>query len=436
MTVKPAQPSDLILARLQQLHPKLIDLSLGRMERLLKKLGNPETRLPPVIHIAGTNGKGSTLAYFDAMLSAGGRRVDSYISPHLVHFNERIRLAGKAIDEAHLSALLGECEAANEGAPITFFEITTAAAFLAFERSAADILVLEVGLGGRLDATNVVAQPALSVITPVSIDHTQYLGDSLAGIAGEKAGILKSGVRAVIGAQMPAAMAAIEARAAALDTPLLRRGVEWHAQRDGETLYYEGPAGGSRFPLPALAGAHQIGNAGIAIAGVEALEAGALPLAAIAEGLRGAHWPGRLQQISMPQLAAGWEVWLDGGHNAAAGEALATARVWADKPLHLIVGMINSKAPENFLRPLAPLAASVTGVAVPGESASLAPEEICQAAAGLGLATQPADNVDAAIERISNDADAARILICGSLYLVGHVLAHIESDSETSRSGA
>ncbi len=424
MTRIEAEPSDRILARLQQLHPKLIDLSLSRMERLLKKLGNPEARLPPVIHIAGTNGKGSTLAYLDAILSAGSRRVDCYVSPHLMHFNERIRLAGTAIDEAQLAALLAECEAANEGAPITFFEITTAAAFLAFERSAADILLLEVGLGGRLDATNVVPRPALSAITPVSIDHTQYLGDTLAGIAGEKAGILKAGVPAVIGAQKPEALAAIEARAAALETPLQRHGVEWNVRHDGDGLRYEGSSGTSHFPRPALAGAHQIGNAGIAIACVEALDAGAFPRAAIAEGLRGAHWPGRLQQIFPPRLAAGWEVWLDGGHNAAAGEALAVARQWDDKPLYLIVGMINSKAPEDFLRPLAHIATSVTGVAVPGEAASLAPGDITAAATGLGLPSHEANDVEAALARISGEAGPARILVCGSLYLVGDVLAH------------
>ena len=423
MTCTRAEPSGRILARLHELHPKLIDLSLGRMERLLKNLGNPEIRLPPVIHIAGTNGKGSTLAYVDAILSAGGQRVDSYVSPHLVHFNERIRLAGREIDEAQLAALLAECEAANEGAPITFFEITTAAALLAFERSAADILLLEVGLGGRLDATNVVPRPALSAITPVSIDHTQYLGDTLAGIAAEKAGILKAGVPAVIGAQMPAALAAIEERAATLGTPLLRQGVEWDVHPDGEGFCYETSSRKSHFSLPALAGAHQIGNAGMAIACVAALTAGPLPHAAIAEGLASARWPGRLQQISLPSMVPGWEVWLDGGHNAAAGAALAAARDWTDKPLHLIVGMTNSKAPEDFLRPLAPITASVTGVAVPGEAASLAPQAICDAAADLGLLNLSADNVEAAIAHISRQDGPGRILVCGSLYLVGDVLA-------------
>lgn len=430
MTRTQGELSETILARLLKLHPKLIDLSLDRMHGLLKKLSHPETRLPPVIHIAGTNGKGSTLAYLDAILRADGRRVDSYISPHLVHFNERIRLNGAPIAEVKLSALLQECEDANDGTPITFFEITTAAALLAFERSAADILLLEVGLGGRLDATNVVARPALTAITPVSIDHTQYLGESLAEIAGEKAGILKSGVPAVIGAQQAVAADVINTRAAALATPLQRQGIEWHVRREGDKLIYEGSSGPQNFPqhfpLPALLGAHQIGNAGIAIACIEALAAGAVSPTAIASGLEGARWPGRLHQIAMPGLAPGWELWLDGGHNAAAGAALASARVWDDKPLHLITGMINSKAPEDFLRPLAHVVTSLTGVAVPGEAASLAPEEIATAAAGLGLENRQADSVEAAIAWITREAGPARILICGSLYLAGHVLALFE----------
>jgi len=422
--------SKTILARFLKLHPKLIDLSLDRMHGLLKKLSHPEARLPPVIHIAGTNGKGSTLAYLDAILRADGRRVDSYISPHLVHFNERIRLNGVPISEAKLLALLQECEDANDGAPVTFFEITTAAALLAFERSAADILLLEVGLGGRLDATNVVARPALTAITPVSIDHTQYLGETLAEIAGEKAGILKSGVPAVVGVQQPIAADAINARAASLATPLQRQGIEWHIQRKGDELIYEGSSGPQNFrqhfPLPALLGAHQIGNAGIAIACIEALAACAVSPASIASGLEGARWPGRLHQIVMPGSAPGWEIWLDGGHNAAAGAALAGARVWNDKPLHLITGMINSKPPEDFIRPFVPVATTLTGVAVPGEATSLAPDEIAIAAAGLGLKSYQADSVEAAIARLTREAGPARILICGSLYLAGHVLALLE----------
>ena len=426
MTGIPADPSAPILARLHHLHPKLIDLSLGRMERLLKKLGNPECQLPPVLHVAGTNGKGSTVAYLEAMLRAAGARADAYISPHLVRFNERIRLDGADIAAPRLNDLLRECEDVNDGAPITFFEITTAAAFLAYARSAADYLLLEVGLGGRLDATNVVARPALSVITPVSIDHTQYLGDTLAGIAGEKAGILKPGVAAVIGKQSAVAETVIETRAAELNTPLLRHGREWQVGARGSRLHYEGTTGAYDFPLPALAGRHQVENAGIAIASLEALGAPAFSPAAVANGLEGARWPGRLQQVLPPPLAAGWGLWLDGGHNQAAGLALAQARPWRDKPLYLIVGMLNTKPPADFLRPLASFSASLTGVSVPDESASFTPQAICQAAVGLGLASRPAENVQAALQQIVRDEAPGRILVCGSLYLVGAVLAGLE----------
>ncbi len=429
MTDSSADPSARILARLHHLHPKLIDLSLGRMERLLKILGNPESQLPPVLHIAGTNGKGSTVAYLEAMLRAGGRRVDAYISPHLVHFNERIRLDGTDIAAPRLAELLRECEAANAGAPITFFEITTAAAFLAFARSAADFLLLEVGLGGRLDATNVVARPALSVITPVSIDHTQYLGDTLADIAGEKAGILKAGVPVIVGEQRAAAGTVIEARAAELNAPLLRYGREWQVRAEGDGLRYEGTSGSYQFPLPALVGRHQIGNAGIAIAALETLGAPLFSPAAVEKGLQGARWPGRLQQVSPPLLPTGWELWLDGGHNEAAGLAIAEARSWRDKPLYLIVGMLNTKPPTDFLRPLAPHSASLTGVAVPDVEASFTPQDICRAATGLGVANRSAENVQSALDRLIREEAPGRILICGSLYLVGAVLAGLELES-------
>jgi len=429
MTDLPADPSARILARLHHLHPKLIDLSLGRMERLLKILGNPETQLPPVLHIAGTNGKGSTVAYLEAMLRAGGQRVDAYTSPHLVHFNERIRLDGTDIAVPRLAELLGECETANAGAPITFFEITTAAAFLAFARSAANFLLLEVGLGGRLDATNVVARPALSVITPVSIDHTQYLGNSLAGIAGEKAGILKAGVPAIVAEQRPVAETAIEARAAELNTPLLRYGCEWQVRGEGDGLRYEGTSGSYQFPPPALIGRHQIGNAGIAIAALEALGAPLFSPAAVEKGLRGARWPGRLQQVSPQPLPAGWELWLDGGHNEAAGMAIATARTWCDKPLYLIVGMLNTKPPTDFLRPLAAHSAGLTGVAVPDVEASFTSDDICQAANGLGMVSRPAENVQSALDRLIREEAPGRVLVCGSLYLVGAVLAGFELES-------
>jgi dihydrofolate synthase/folylpolyglutamate synthase len=373
------RPSDAVLDRLTRLHPKVIDLSLGRIERLLLRLGSPERGLPPVVHVAGTNGKGSVIAYLRAMLEAAGQRVHAYTSPHLTRFHERIRLNGTLIGEPELVDLLEECETANGPSPITFFEVTTAAAFLAFTRHPADILLLETGLGGRLDATNVVERPLLSVITPVSIDHVQFLGDTLEAIAAEKAGILKPGVPAVIGPQAAEALAVIESRAAEVGAPLSCAGRDWQfeAKDDGITFV---EAGASRaFGRPALPGAHQIENAAMALAAARRLDGFGLDDEALGRGLSGARWPGRLQTLTQGPLPAllpdGWELWLDGGHNAAAGLALAEAiGRRRDRPLHLIFGMMNSKAVREFLRPLAPLAQSLHAVAIPGEPNSLSAE--------------------------------------------------------------
>ncbi len=424
----PTPASDAVLARLLALHPKVIDLSLGRIERLLARLGHPERRLAPVVHVAGTNGKGSVLAYLRAMLEADGRRVQVYTSPHLARFHERIRLADGLIPEPELTALLEECERVNGGAPITFFEITTAAAFLAFSREAADVVLLEVGLGGRLDATNVVERPLATAITPVSFDHMQYLGDTLEAIAGEKAGILKPGVPAVVAPQPPAALAAIERRAAEVGAPLslLQRGWRWQRSAEGFTL--EGPEGRSDWPRQSLRGAHQIDNAATALVLADRLGGLAPSGAAKRRGLVEAVWPARLQRLTRGPLAEalpdGWELWLDGGHNAAAGEALAAALAeWGDRPLHLVYGMLNTKAAEGFLRPLAPHAADLRGVAIPGEPATLSAEEATVHARACGIAAEPADSVAEALAAIrAAGGPPARILICGSLYLAGHVL--------------
>ena len=421
--------SDVLLERLSRLHPKIIDLSLDRIERLLARLGHPERNLPPVIHVAGTNGKGSTVAYLRAIAEAAGLRAHAYTSPHLVRFHERIRLVGTLIGEDALSTLLDECERANGDAPITFFEVTTAAAFLAFARAPADLLLLEVGLGGRLDATNVIAQPALSVITPISIDHVQFLGETLSEIAGEKAGILKPGVPCVVGPQPPEAAAAIEKRAKDMGAPLLRHGAEWHADATAGGFVYRAPTRRIALPRPVLPGAHQIENAGMAVAAVDAL-AGRFVIGedAIRTGLETAEWPARLQHLTrgplVKLLPAGWELWLDGGHNPAAGEALAeTARGWHERPLHLIVGMINTKDVAGFLRPLAPHAASLTALSIPGNPAAVKPEEIAAAGQALGLASGTAPDAGAALKRVATADAPARVLICGSLYLAGTVLA-------------
>ncbi len=420
--------SDRVLERLGRLHPKLIDLSLGRIDRLLSALGNPQDDLPPIVHVAGTKGKGSTVATMRACLESAGYRVHAYISPHLVRFHERIRLAGRLIDEERLIALLEECEHANRDAPITFFEITTAAAFLAFARTPADIVLLEVGLGGRLDATNVVRSPAVTAITPVSLDHQAFLGDTVAAIAGEKAGILKPGVTAVIAPQPSDAAGVIEARAAAVSAPLYRAGREWRCEVSGGGMRYEGERWRLVLPLPSLLGAHQIVNAGTAIAGLEQLSGFDIPTKAIADGLRHIDWPARLQPLRRGPLVDAvpphWELWLDGGHNPAAGEVLGdVAAGWHDRPLYLVVGMMNTKDAAGFIAPLAKHARALWAVTIPGEKNALPAEAIAAAAGSVGLPAQTADSVLAAIRDIAARNGDGRVLICGSLYFAGRVLA-------------
>ncbi len=427
--------SDAVLDRLTRLHPKLIDLSLGRIERLLAALGHPEAKLAPVVHIAGTNGKGSTLAFLRAMLEAAGNRVQLYTSPHLVRFHERIRLTGGPIAETDLAALLETCETANREAPITFFEITTAAAFLAFAREPADILLLETGLGGRLDATNLIARPRLTAISPVSVDHVHFLGGTLEEIAFEKAGILKPGVPAAIGPQAPEARAVIERRAGELGAPLHRHGQEWQVRPEGSAgdggFVFKGRGEGQSYPAPALPGTYQIENAGLALACAERLEGFGLDAAARTTGLARAEWPGRLQRLTRGPLIAllpeGWELWLDGGHNAAAGVALARDLAeWQarrPRPLHLVYGMLNTKGAQGFLRPLAPCAETLHAVEIPGEPASLSAEEAAQEARAAGFQAQTSANIAAALREIAESRTPGRVLICGSLYLAGQVLA-------------
>jgi dihydrofolate synthase/folylpolyglutamate synthase len=432
-----AQPAakratDAILNRLTALHPKSIDLSLDRVRALLRDLGDPQDRLPPVIHVAGTNGKGSLIAFLRAMFEAAGRRVHVYTSPHLVRFNERIRLAGSLVADDHLIELLQRCERINGDRPITFFEATTAAAFLAFAEIPADIVLLETGLGGRLDATNVIARPALTAITPISLDHQSFLGTTLESIAAEKAGIMKPGVACVLGPQEMTPLALFERRAADHGIALHRHGPDWRSEATGGFLRFAGQRGGT-YPLPALSGRHQISNAGTAIACMTQLGALAVDDDAIAAGLRTAEWPARLQPLRsgplLRLLPPGAELWLDGGHNPAAGEVLGQAM--ADfaardgRPLWVICGMLNSKDPVGFLRPLAPLARAVRTVAIPGEPNSLTSEEMAAAAHAVGLAAEPSDSLSAAAAALAGIATMPppRVLICGSLYLAGHVLA-------------
>lgn len=421
--------SDAVLARLMTLHPKKIDLSLGRTLDLLERLGRPQDRLPPVVHVAGTNGKGSLIAFLRAMLEAAGKRVHVYTSPHLVRFNERIRLAGQLIPEERLAQLLGYCEIVNEGRPITFFEITTAAAFRAFAETPADIVLLETGLGGRFDSTNVVARPALTAITPISIDHVQFLGPTITAIAGEKAAIQKPGVPSVIGEQPPEAAAVIAEQARAVGAPLFRHGADWGASGDATSLRVRIGAGIRQYPAPALPGAHQIHNAGMAVACAEQLRGFDISNAAIAEGLTRVSWPGRLQRLLggplVDKLPRGWELWLDGGHNAAAGVVLGqVARDWQDRPLFLVAGMLDSKDAGAFFQPLGPYVQQVQTIAIPGEEASLSAEQTAAAAVSRNARAVPAPSMAEAVSRIvAASPEPARILICGSLYLAGRVLA-------------
>ncbi|MFD2739646.1 bifunctional folylpolyglutamate synthase/dihydrofolate synthase [Sulfitobacter aestuarii] len=417
------QGSDAILERMMALHPKIIDLTLDRMWRLLDALGNPQDRLPPVIHLAGTNGKGSTQAMIRAGLEAMGKSVHAYTSPHLARFHERIRLAGALIDETVLTEVLDECYAANDGEDITYFEITTCAALLAFSRVPADYVLLEVGLGGRLDATNVIKDPALTVITPVSVDHQQFLGETLAEIAGEKAGIIKRGVTCVVGPQEEAGLEVIEARATALGAPLLAYGQQWHVGPEAGRMVYQDERGLLDLPRPNLPGDHQITNAGAALAALRHLGADE---AACEAAVTKAFWPARMQRLSagpLVELAGQGELWLDGGHNPAAGEALAS--VLAQMPAratYLICGMLNTKDISGYLRPLAAQAERLVAVSIPGEANTLPGEATAAAAKAVGMKAEVADDVASALRGIVAETPEARVLICGSLYLAGGVL--------------
>ncbi|WP_092761079.1 bifunctional folylpolyglutamate synthase/dihydrofolate synthase [Jannaschia helgolandensis] len=403
------------------LHPKVIDLVLDRVHRLLSALDHPERRIPPVIHIAGTNGKGSTQAMIRAGLEAAGDVVHAYTSPHLARFHERIRVAGALIEEDDLARLLAECEAANGGEQITFFEITTCAAFLAFARTSADWTLLEVGLGGRLDATNVI-HPALTVITPISMDHEAFLGDTIEAIAGEKAGILKSGVPCIVGPQDERALEVIEYRAARLNAPLHVQGQHWHVIEEDGHLIFQDEDGLMDLPLPRLIGRHQVDNAGMAIAALRALKRTAGADAAMTD----ADWPARMQRLRTGPLvdAAGdADLWLDGGHNPAAGHALAEALTrLPPRPLHLICGMLNTKDATGYMTPLAPLAKHLHAVSIPGEANTLPAADTAAAAKRAGIPASTALSVANAIATIKATTPDARILICGSLYLAGNVL--------------
>ena len=430
-------PVESIVARLTALHPKRIDLSLERMWRILGALGHPERRLPPVIHVAGTNGKGSTIAFMRAVLEAAGRRVHVYTSPHLVRFNERFRIGaegeGRLASDQQLVAALDECERANAGAPITLFEITTAAGLLLFARHPADLLLLEVGLGGRLDATNVIDRPLASVITPVSLDHAEHLGSTLGEIAGEKAGILKRNVPAIVAAQPREALAAIERLAARIKAPIRIAGEHWTATEERGRLVYQDDAGLLDLPAPKLYGRHQFENAGVAIAALRAVGNLEIAPAAFESGIAKADWPARMQRLSHGPLAAlappGGELWLDGGHNADGGRAVANALADLEervsRPLVLVVGMLATKDCGSFLRNFTGLVRRVVAVPIPNQASSLPAETVCGVARDAGIPAQASADIASALAAIARFAlePPPRILITGSLYLAGEVLA-------------
>ena len=436
-------PSDAILNRLLSLHPKIIDLSLERIERILARLGNPERKLPPVIHVAGTNGKGSTVAYLRSILEQAGLKVHCYTSPHLVKFHERIYVAGETIPEEKLSALLEECETANGESPITFFEITTAAAFLAFARTPADYLILEVGLGGRLDATNVISKPAVSVITTIDYDHQQYLGNTLTAIAHEKAGILKQNVPAVIGAQPDEARAEIERVAEAIGALLRIANQEWQSFEQHGRLVFQDESGLLDLSLPQLKGRHQVDNAGNAIAAIRLLDDSRVTEAHIEQGLKSVTWPARMQRLGPGALTAllpgDAELWLDGGHNPSAGRVIA--RAFSDindrhsRPLVLIWGMLNTKDAGSFIEPFAGLAKRVVTITIPGEPNAVPAEELAEIARSRNLSAETATSLTKALGQALLTTPAPRILICGSLYLAGHVLSVHDNKAMSGVSG-
>jgi dihydrofolate synthase/folylpolyglutamate synthase len=433
---KPA-PLGELMARLSALHPKRVDLDLERMHRLLARLGHPERKLPPVIHVAGTNGKGSTIAYLRAILEAAGLRVHTYTSPYLVRINECFRLGraggGVLVDDDELGAALEHCEQANAGAPITIFETETAAAFSLFARHPADAVLLEVGLGGRLDATNVIDTPLASVIAPVSMDHSEFLGDTLTAIAGEKAGIVKRDVPVICAEQPREAMAAIEAQARRLRAPLHSAGQEWHVNVERGRLVYQDDRGLMDLAAPKLFGRHQFDNAGLAIATLRAIDAFRIDPAAFEAGIVNAEWPARMQRLAsgalLNQAPHGCEIWLDGGHNAAGGAvaaaALADLEERVSRPLVLIVGMMANKDASAFLANFAGLTRHIIAVQIPSRDGSMPPERLADAARQLGMRVETAASVEAALSSVARLAYEVppRILITGSLYLAGHVLA-------------
>jgi dihydrofolate synthase/folylpolyglutamate synthase len=426
-----------VIARLSALHPNRIDLSLERMHRLLEGLDHPERKLPPVIHVAGTNGKGSTVAYLRAILEAAGLRVHAYTSPYLVRVNECFRLGrvggGVLVGDDELRDALEHCERVNAGAPLTFFEAKTAAAFCLFAQHAADVLLLEVGLGGRLDSTNVVDAPVATVIAPISMDHTEFLGDSLSAIAGEKAAIIKRHAPVISAEQAVEALVVIEQQAKRQRAPLYAAGQQWHVGVECGRLVYQDDRGLMDLAAPRLFGRHQFDNAGLAIATLRAIETFKIGHAAFEAGIVNAEWPARMQRLSAGALIEmgpqGSEIWLDGGHNAEGGRVTAAAlgdlEERVSRPLVVITGMMASKDATAFLANFAGLTRHIIAVTIPGEDNAMPTDRLADAARSLGMRVEISAGIEAALRTLARLAYEVppRILITGSLYLAGHVLA-------------
>jgi dihydrofolate synthase / folylpolyglutamate synthase len=433
----PSDPLGALLARLSDLHPQRIELGLERMQRLLERLDHPQRELAPVIHVAGTNGKGSTIAYLRAIMEAAGLRVHAYTSPSLVRLNERYRLGrsggGILVSDDELHAVLERCERANAGEPITIFEIETAAALCLFAQHPAEVVLLEVGLGGRLDATNVIDAPLASAIAPISMDHTEFLGDSLTTIAREKAGIIKRNTTTICAEQPPEAMAAIELQAKRMNAPLHSAGQEWQVSIERGRLVYQDDRGLMDLAAPRLFGRHQFDNAGLAIATLRAQNLFRIEPAAFEAGVVNAEWPARMQRLGsgalLSQAPQGCEIWLDGGHNAAGGRVAAAAlgdlEERVSRPLVVIVGMMANKDADAFLANFAGLTRHIIAVQIPNVDNSMSPDRLADAARQLGMRVETAANVEAGLSSLARLAYEVppRILITGSLYLAGHVLA-------------
>ena len=416
--------SDVVLDRLLSLHPKIIDLTLDRVTRLLKKLNNPEDKISQVVHIAGTNGKGSTQAFLRAAIESSGESAHVYTSPHLTRFHERIRVAGSLISENVLADILNECELANNGKPITYFEITTCAAFLIFSRIKADYTLLEVGLGGRLDATNILKKPKLTIITPISMDHVQFLGSTIEQIANEKAGIMKEGITCIVGHQSKDAIDVIKKRAIELKSKLKIYGEHWQVYAKSDKLIFKDAMGFLELPLPKLIGQHQIENAGTAIAAMRELS---IPDEACKESMKNVYWPARMQRLEsgpLVKMANESEIWLDGGHNQAAGIAISNAleQLPRGRTNILICGMLKTKDLKAFLNPLFNSAKFLYGIRIQGEENSNSAETIVNQAREIGFSAFKTQKVSDAILQIIKAHPNSRIIICGSLFLAGKIL--------------